>query len=207
MRRLIIAFIVVLLVSGGWFIAWRSMMADDVALVEANVKHHSRAIKAATPSAAFKVDGIAATGFPFKFRVVVHRPTLTQIWDGESYAVSFEKVELEKSGDRYRVIAPAQMDAMYAKTGNAPERYRITLSEVPALLLKAKEGQEPFTEFAAQLPRKLVLDATLNGTTKQIGFDFMPLNIPVFMLIPSDATRPLQIFVGMLREAMVYSAQ
>ena len=204
MRCLMIAITIFLIVIGGWFVAWRSMMADDVALVQASIKHHSGTIKAATPTANFKVDGIAATGFPFRFRVALHRPTLTQIWDGESYAVSFEKIELEKSGNRYRVIAPAQMDAMYAKSGSAPERYRITLNEVPALLLKAKEGREPFTEFAAQLPRKLVLDVELNGQTKQIGFDFMPLNIPVFMPMPADVGRPLQIFVSMLREAMVF---
>lgn len=200
MRRLALALITLLVVTGGWFFLWKSMMSDDVALVEAAVKHHYETIKAATPTATFKVDGIYATGFPFKFRVAVHRPTLTQIWGGESYAVSFEKIELEKTNDRYRVIVPAQLDTMYAKDGNAPERFHITLNEVPALLLRGKENG-PLTEFAPQLPRKLVLDVELNGQTKQIGFDFMPLNIPVFMPIPADVSRPLQIFVGMLREA------
>ncbi len=52
--------------------------------------------------------------------------------------------------------------------------------------------------------RTLILTVSLNGATKQIGFTFTSLAIPVFMPIPKDATGPLEIFVGMLREAMVY---
>lgn len=224
MRKLILIAVAVLFATGGWFVVWRSLMADDVAQVKTTLEHHYRAIKAVTPSATLKADDVYATGFPFHFRVAVHRPTLTQIWGGESYAVSFEKIELEKVNDgegRYRVLAPAEFDAMYAVEGKAPERYRIVLSEVPAVLLRATgdsarcsplpgavrceaKPTDPLISMAAQMPRKLILKVTLNEQSKQIGFDFMPMNLPLFMPIPATAAQPLQLFVGMLREAMVF---
>lgn len=224
MRKLISAFAALLVITGGWFVIWRSMMADDVAQIEATIHHHYEAIKATTPTATFKADAVYATGFPFSFRVAVHRPTLTQIWSGESYALSFEKIELEKvnGGEgRYRVLAPAEFDAMYATEGKAPERYHVTMNEVPNLLLRATgdsarcsplpgaarceaKPTDPLISFAAQLPSKLILKVMLNDQSKQIGFDFMPINIPLFLAIPTDVSHPLQIFVGMLREAMVF---
>lgn len=203
MRSLIIIVALLLVATGGWFVAWKSLMADDVARVQAGITHRYEAIKAVSPHTTFKVDGVYATGFPFTFRVAVHRPTLTQIWGGESYAISLEKLELTRVNDqRFEVLAPAEFDSMYAKDGQAPEQYRIRLNEVLSPWL---EGQgDGFTKYGVQLPKKLVLDVTLNGQTKQIGFDF-PLSLPYSADIPADASRPLQIFVGMLREAMVYS--
>lgn len=208
MRSLIIAIVVVLVAIGGWFVAWKSMMAADVAHVEASIKHRYEAIKAVSPHTTFKVDGVYATGFPFKFRVAVHRPTLTQIWGGETYAISFEKIELDVASDNqslYRFKSPREFDAMYAKDGSAPEQYRIALSDAARISLQSDAPGGPLTRYAAQLPQKLVLDVTLNGQTKQIGFDFpFALPMPIFTTIPADASRPLQIFVGMLREAMVF---
>ena len=224
MKKFLILCVTILVLITAWFFTWRSMMADDVAQVRATIAHHNAAIRANTPTANFKADEVYATGFPFRFRVAVARPTLTQIWGEESFAVSFEKIELQQinSGEgRYRVHAPATFDAIYAKAGMAPERYRIALNEVPAILLRATADSarcspmpgarrctstptDPLISFAAQLPRSLVLDVTLNGQTRQIGFAFMPMNIPVFMPIPANVSHPLQIFVGMLREAMVF---
>lgn len=205
MRKLLVAILLLLVAAGGWFFLWRSMMADDVAQVEATIKHHYDTIKATTPSATLKADAVYATGFPFQFRVAVHRPTLTQVWGSESYAVSFEKIELSRvNASRFKVIAPATFDAMYAIVGGAPEQYRVTLNESPQLWLEGKAG-EALTQYGVVLPKKLVLDVGFNNQTKQIGFDFpVQLPAPVFAPIPADVSNPLQIFIAMLREAMIF---
>lgn len=204
MRSLIIGLGLLLVVTGGWFVTWKSMMADDVAFIESAVKQRYDIIKAVSPHTTFKVDAVYATGFPFKFRVAVHRPTLTQISNGKTYAISFDKMELARASDaRFDVFVPQAFDAMYAKAGAAPEQYRISLNEVPPIWLEGEKGA--LTKYGVLLPRKLLLDVALNGKSSKIGFDF-PLALPISANIPADASAPLQIFVGMLREAMVYSA-
>lgn len=203
MRSLLIALAVLLAVTGGWYFTWNNMMADDVAQVKSSIAHHAQAIRAVNRTAVFKADAVYASGFPFRFRVAVHRPTLSQVWGAESYAISFEKIELRRRDDtRFDIEAPKEFDAMYAVEGSAPEQYRVALNEVPQLWVGA-ESQGPFTQYGFLLPKKLVLDVTLNSTTKQIGFDFM-MPMPMKATIPADVSRPLQIFVGMLREAMVF---
>lgn len=225
MPRILVVIAVLLLAIGGWYLAWHRLMADDVAQVRASIAYHDRAIKARASSMTLKADDVYASGFPFSFTVVVERPTLTQIWNRETYALSLLRLELQKVNDgegRYRVKLPAMADAMYATEGQAPERYQVKLNEVPAVLLRAQadsracpnlpgsprcdavEPTAPLRSFAVQLPKNLTLDVTLNGQQKQIGFTFMPINVPVFMTIPDDASGPLQLFVGMLREAMIF---
>lgn len=226
MRSFIFIASAILLATAAWFFTWRSLMADDVAQVRASIDHHYQAIKAQNATTTLKADEVYATGFPFGFRVAVARPTLTQVWGRDTYAISLDRVELENvntAEGRYRVTLPAKFDAMYATSGQAPERYRITLNEVLAVLLRAQADSQrcpnfpgsrpcaataptdPLISFAAQLPARLVLDATLNGNTKQIGFNLTPIAVPIFITIPADADQPLQRFVGMLREALVYS--
>lgn len=206
MKTILVALLSIFLLTAAWYFTWRSMMADDVANIEASIKHRHDIIKTASPHTTFKADAVYATGFPFRFRVAVHRPTLTQVWGNETYAISFEKLELTRANDsQFQVFLPQTFDSMYAIDGTAPEQYRIGLNEMPQLWL-AGQSAGTFTQYGVQLPRKLVLDVTLNGQARQIGFDF-PLQLPkpVFADMPADASRPLQIFVGMLREAMVFS--
>lgn len=226
MKKFVVMLSLLLILTAGWFLAWRSMMAPQVAQVKASIDHHYRAIKARTPTATLKADAVYATGFPFGFRVAVDRPTLTQVWGKESYAVSLPRVELSRvdaAQGRYRVTLPATFDAMYATEGAAPEKYSITLNAVPAVLLRAQgdsracsglsgavpcaavAADAPLISYAAQLPGQLVLEVSLNGSRKQIGFTLPSLGVPVFFAIPDTAAQPLQTFVGMLREAMLFS--
>lgn len=225
MKRAIIIFSAVFLAVIGWYLIWNSMMAEDVARVKATIAHHDARIKTMHRTMTLKAEDVYATGFPFGFRVRVDRPTLSKIWGKESYAVSFDHVELEKQDDaqgRYAVLAPNTLDALYAIEGSAPEKYTVTVNELPGVLVRAQgssmqcsglpgsarceavSDEAPLISYAAQMPRNVVLDVSLNGKTKQIGFTFMPLNIPVFMTIPAEMSGPLEVFVGMLREAMVY---
>jgi hypothetical protein len=208
-----------------WYGAWRALMAPQVAQVKASIAHHDAAIRAINRSASLRADGVSPAGFPFGFRVRVARPTLAEIWSKVSYAVSFESVELERVNTkegRYRLILPDTVEAIYAEDGKAPERYVVKASTVPAVLLRATESSSrcpnipgvkpcppaadgaPLISFAVSLPSQLTLDASMSGQTKQIGFTFIAMEIPVFHAIPSNLSRPLQLFVGMLREALVF---
>lgn len=236
MRIAIISISVLLSAIAGWYLLWSQLMAGDVARVKASIDYHYQRIKTAERYVTLKADDVYATGFPFGFRVAVARPTLSQVWGRESYAVSFKKIELESMGGddaRYRVITPATFDALYAEEGKAPEKYRVALNKVPGLQLAAQipsplggglgwgrnkamphpdnaplpasplQGEE-LKYFAVQLPRNLVLEVSLNGKTQQIGFNFMPINLPIFQTIPDRMSGPLTLFVGMLREALVF---
>lgn len=226
MRRFFVLVGIAGLLIVAWFIAWHSLMAADVARVKASIAYHDTAIKALQPHVTLKADDVQATGFPFGFRILVIRPILSQITGNESFAISLPSVELQKVDTpegRYRVLAPDTFEAMYAEQGAAPEQYQIRVSPVPAVLLRAQGNSQrcsplpgaqhcpavaedaPLISFAAQLPESLMLDVTLNDKTKHIGFHFTPVNVPIFMTIPADMDRPLQLFVGMLREAMVYN--
>jgi hypothetical protein len=225
MKKTIALISLLLLLVATWFLVWRSIMAPQVAQVRASIDHHYRAIKTQSPTVTLKADEVYATGFPFGFRVAVARPTLTQIWGRESYAVSLPLVVLERTDaaqGRYRAQLPATFDAMYAVEGSAPEHYEITLNAVPAVLLRAQgdsrqcpnlpgarpcaavADEAPLISFAAQLPRQLVLDVAMGGKSEKIGFTLTPLPVPVFLPIPATAAQPLQTFVGMLREALVF---
>lgn len=225
MRNVAYAFSACVLLVAGWYLIWSHLMAGDVARVKASIDHHYQRIKTAERYVTLKADEVYATGFPFGFRVAVARPTLSQVWGTQSYAISFDHIELEKVGDddgRYRVIAPSSFDAMYAEEGKAPEKYRVSVNAMPGLLLRAAGSSRecpnlpgtkrcepvaddaPLNAYAVQLPSNLVLEVSLNGKTQKIGFNFMPINLPIFQTIPDRMSGPLTIFVGMLREALVF---
>jgi hypothetical protein len=224
-RKLIVILIIFLAVTFGWYVAWRAMLSADVARVKTSIAFQDQRFKTVNRFITFKANAVQPSGFPFHFRVVVKRPTLTMISGQETYAVSVDEISLtpvDSGQGRYRVSAPATVDALYAVSGGALENYRVTLSSVPALLLRAQgdsrecmdmpgsascadvAADAPLISFAVQMPASLTLHATLNSDSRDIGFTFTPLNIPLFATIPANIDGPLQIFVGMLREALVY---
>lgn len=225
MPRSIILIAAAALMVAAWFGVWSLLVAPDVSRVQASVDYHYQAMKSANRTVTFKAESVESAGFPFAFRVRVIRPTLSQIDGDTTYAISFDQIELQrvnKEEGRYRVRAPATFEALYAENGKAPENYTIVVNEMPAILLRALgssgecptipglkkcdavRADAPLKSFAVQLPSYLQLDASLNGKTKQIGFKLMPVNVPLFAEIPADGSRPLQLFVGMLREALVF---
>lgn len=206
MRRFGFFAAIALLLVAAWFGIWHSMVAADVARIKASIDYHYHTIKAAQPHVTFKADDVYATGFPFRFHVAVDRATLSQIIGKESYSVSLPRVEL--SGDAkggYRVLLPLEFDALYAAEGIAPERYQITLHEAPGVVLRAQKEGAPLTEMVVQLPRLLGFYAALNDKAEAIGFPGLSLPMPLIIPIPADPSRELQLFVGMLREALVYN--
>lgn len=228
MRRLVIAVAVVIALTGGWYGIWHSMMSGDVARVQASLEHHNQRIKEHNRYLVLKADKVEAAGFPFAFRVVVTRPTLSMIFNRETYAVSLPEVLMEPvdSGQgRYRVTLPATFDALYAIDGSAPENYKVTISPVPQFALRAAGDSTkcsllpggpkcepvgetaPILTYASEMPKTLTLHMELNGQKRDAAFNMFAFQLPVFREIPKEMDGPLEMFIGILREAMVYKTK
>lgn len=214
-----------LVVIGAWYLIWRAMLSDDVARVEATLMHHNEQFRTHNRWVNLKSDGVSRAGFPFDFRVRVDRPTLTLVWGEETYGLSLPWAELrlrDQASGTYEVTYAPRAEAVYAVSGRAPEEYFVTPREPIAVLMRAQGdsrqcsflpgGQrcpavgptDPLISFAAQLPAKLTLTMELNGESKDAQFTLIPLDMPIYQRIPVEMDRPLQLFVGILREALVY---
>lgn len=227
MRKLLLTLGLALLAVLVWFGIWYAMMADDVARVKATLTYHNEQFRDKRSTVNLKYDAVYATGFPFKFMVAVDRPTLSMVDGDESFAASFRHVTLEltdKTLWTYRVNLPATVEALYAKNGNAPEHYTSTADQMPGVLLSAQDGKKrcgpmvgtrcvalspdaPLVSFALSLPASINLTMNLNGESRAANFPLPPLNVPIFQPIPEDVMWPLQLFVGIHREALVFKTK
>lgn len=214
-----------LLLVGAWYGIWSYLVSADVARVKATLEHHNQGFKAANPYMELRADKVAASGFPFSFRVKVTKPTLSMIWQKQTFAASIPFIELSEvssSDGRYRVTAPLMMDALFTTDGEAPEQYHVTFSALPKILLRAQgssalcpnmpgmrqcppvDAVAPLISFAADLPEEMRMTIDLAGKSKEVKFNFHSMGVPLFFDIPRDGSGLLEIFVGMLREAMIY---
>ncbi|MES2984824.1 MAG: hypothetical protein V4735_06535 [Pseudomonadota bacterium] len=228
MRKPIFLFAAALAVVLAWYGIWSGIMAADVARVRTSIEFQNQRLKANNRQMTLKSDGVSAVGFPFHFRVGVTRATLSMISGNETYAVSIPQLTLEPlSSDegRYRVVLPPVVDAMYAVDGAPPESYIVTISPVPAVQLRAQgdsntcspfpgsarcpavAADAPLISYAPQVPSSLTLDMQLNGETRTASFTMTPLNVPMFAPIPANMTHPLELFIGVLREALVFKTK
>ncbi len=223
--RLIIKCVAVLLaVTALWFLIWHALMADDVARVEATMAHHNQRLRETNRNVSLRADAISAAGFPFAFRVRVEQFALSMVDGDETFAVSIPELTMALS-DRgqgvYRVNLPASVDALYAKNGAAPEYYKATADVVPKLNLSAADAKQPcgplvgkacvdvaadapLISFALGLPKTITLRMALADETRDARFEFPAIAVPIYQPIPPDPSRALQLFIGVLREALVF---
>lgn len=219
-----VAKLLLVLLMGGllWFAAWYVMLAPDVARVKASLDYHDRQFKTVNRFVTFKADGVSRSGFPFHFRVKVTRPALTMIYGQETYGITADEVTLtpvDADEGRYRLNLPEKLEAVYAKDGGLPEQYAATFSPMPPVLFRAAgdnnacspfPGQgacpavasdAPLVSYAIAYPNRLQLHVTRGNDARDIGFDLVPLQVPVFFFIPKGIDRSLEIAVNVLREA------
>lgn len=224
MRSFLMLLGVLTLVIGGWFALWYTRMAADVARVEASIVHHQQRWQAANRGVTVSAAKISATGFPFAFQVKVADLTLESGWGGEKSRVLVPWVILSKTDarqGRYRVSYPATIAAFYEKDGQPTEHYRVTVNPLPDLAVSAADAatlcgplvgkpcaemadNAPIISYAVGLPGTVSLHMELNGDTRDASFQTPPITVPIFQPIPTDISRPLELFVGVLREALVF---
>ena len=192
-------------------------------------------LKQTNPNMRVQWDDISLAGFPFAPSAIVQAPTLSMVYHGESYSVGFDALHFSPGGiagvprEGVYIVAPKTHDmrAMFAQNGSAPEQYHIEWDSPVQLKLLAYNpemksqrcvpGQRclsaPSQAYALShmrvtLPASLLLLAGHNQVYKPIQFRFNDLQraaVAQERPIPADMTHPLQLFVGMLREAHIFS--
>jgi hypothetical protein len=211
MRR---GFIITLLVTAigiaAWVGVWRSGMGTHVALIERSIAHYNQQFKTSSSRSTLKVSGIEAAGFPFAQRVVLRNPSISMVWGEETYAVEMSYITLaledEREG-RYRVTLAPESNALYAQPNRAPESYHVLLNAAPDIWARAGQGATPetiLTQIGIATPHDILLEARLGTSSKKIGFPARTMPLPLFIPIPNDPSRGVSLYVGMLREALVY---
>lgn len=212
MKKYGITALIILLVMGAWYWSWSSAAAPHVSRVKATIAHYNEQYKTPRYRATIKAASIESSGFPFATRVVLREFEVTMVEGNQTFAVTIPLITLslanEKRGE-YDVSVSSDSGAFYSVNGSAPEQYSITAENIPSLSLsvcnskdcEAKQGDN-LQFISGFLPKHLLLNASLNGKTQAIAFDF-PLPTPFSFLIPADISYPLSIYVGMYREALV----
>ncbi len=208
----------------GWLGVWSYLMSDDVARVKTSVDHHTERLRGNNHSVRLKADAVYATGFPFRFRVAVERATLSMVEGDETFAVSLPIAYLSATDAKlgtYQLTIPQPIEALYAMAGAAPEEYRVTASPLPEIYFSAQDGKTrcgaltgvrcialdtnaPFASYGVTLPASLTLHMELGTESRDAAFTLMPTPVPIYQPIPEDVRYPLQIFIGVLREALVF---
>lgn len=201
-----------ILVLGAWYWSWSSAAAPHVSRVKATIAHYNEQYKTPRYRATIKTASISSGGFPFATRVVLREFEITMIEGNQTFAVTIPRVTLSLSNEKrgeYDVDVSKDSGAFYAISGQAPEQYRISVGDLPSISLRTCQEKDCMAKpgdvlqfISGFLPRHLPLDATLNGKTQAIAFDF-PLPTPFSLPIPADISYPLSIYVGMYREALV----
>lgn len=201
-----------ILVLGAWYWSWSSAAALHVARVKATIAYYNQQYKTNFYRATIKNASVHSAGFPFATRIVLNDFEVTMVRGNETFAVSIPRVTLSMSNEKrgeYDVTISSASSALYSINGSAPEQYSIVADDVPSLALSicnskdCEAKQEDVLQFISGfLPKHLLLNATLNGKTQAIAFDF-PLPTPFSFPIPADISYPLSIYVGMYREALV----
>lgn len=206
-----------------WYGQWRASMAPHVKRIEATIAHYNERYKTTAYRATFKADAVYASGFPFARRVTVDHPNLAMVWGNETYAVEADYIILaigDEGQGRYGISLPPTLHALYAEAGKVPESYSVSAAEAPSLWMRVQDvppqcgddacrarADAVLQQLGFQPHGAIVLTASLNGKSETIAFPMMALPKPVFMAIPADPSRPVSLFIGMLREALVFKDQ
>ena len=207
MRKFVTAAAIALVMGLIWFGLWSWMMADDVAQVKATIAHHYKQLREHNQKTSIEADAVYATGFPFSFKVGVKRATISMVDMNETFAISIPLLTMKRLDDTtFRLELPRTFEALYAKNGQAPENYVITADDLPAVKLKADAADGALVAYAAQYPKTITLEMQLGAQKQQAQF-MMPVwanLVREYEAVPNDLSRPLQLFVGILREALIY---
>ena len=208
MKRIVQLLVILLVLAAGWFCLWYSLMADHVTQVEATIAYQNQQFKSATPNMVLKAEKVYATGFPFRMLVAIKRLSWSMVEGKETYLITTDMIEAEPmGGGEYRLHPTDQYDALYAKDGAAPEHYHVTISDAPEVILRAADDKPdtPMTEYKAFLPSVMGATMELNGKSSRANFPLSQTDFMNYQPIQKNVERPLWLFLGVLREALVFN--
>lgn len=228
MRPFLKILIALIALVGLWFTAWYFMLSGDVARVKASIAYQDQRFKEHSRYVTLKAENVRRAGFPFALRVRIVHPTLTMIWQQETYGVEADWIDLESSSageGRYRFSYPETLSAVYAKDGELPEQYFVSFTPKPAVLVRAAgnsnqcamfPGGKPCPDVAADAPlnaiafslgNPLLLHIARGKESRDVSFNPVTVQVPVFIDIPGDINNSLELAIEILREAFRRPAQ
>ena len=208
MKRIFLSLTAVLIVIAVVYGFWYSMMSKRVMQIKTTIAHHNQQFKAVTPNMVLKADDVVAAGFPFHSHVEVTQLSLSMVEGDETYLVRVPLVRVEETRKGVNVKMGADFEALYAKSGGAPEHYTAILSNAPGLVLTTPETADtPYTRFKLFLPPTMIMGMTLNGEHAGATFTMPPQNPLMDYPIPANVQRPLWMIVNIMREALVFKTR
>lgn len=213
MKKLLLLILLLLAILGGWYATWRSGMGGHIDRVEATIAQLNQRYKTPRYRATIEYAAIKPSGFPFSRSITITSPRINMIEGRETYSIGLSHATLtyeDETQGRYRLRVSPETQALYAIEGSAPEHYRVSVSGMPGLWLRAGEGEgdvAPLAQIGFQLAAETMLKAQLGDKTRDIAFRQMAFPKPLFIDIPGDIAYPVSIYVGMLREALVFDTK
>jgi len=221
MKRFLIIAIFALVALGVWYASWRSAMSPHVAFVERNIVEANKRYKTPNYRATIEYKSIRPAGFPFGHSVIIEAPSINMIQANETYSIRTDLLRLtfeDANQRRYKLEVPSIVTALYAVANAAPENYSVDVASAPAVWLRV-QGDKPgcrgeqclpspdalWKEIGIELPPEILLNAHLGKKTRPISFRQQAYPMPIFIPLPENISRPVFLFVGMLREALVYN--
>lgn len=227
MRRIFLVLAIIIGLIASYYGIWHYRLSDDVARIEATMKYHNDAFRAKNRWVTLKADSVKAHGFPFESKVRVTRPTLTFVWGQETFGASLPWADFSLRDTRtgtYDVLYSPWVEGVYARNGQAPEEYKVT-PKIPLPVLMRAQGDsrecsimpgqgmgercpavgetDPLISYALKLPSSLTVTIESNGQSKEVMFQMMQTAMPIYMRVPAEMDRPLELFINILREAMI----
>jgi len=223
--------IATLLMVGGSAVQWYIGVSAARAHVEASLNHWRQAFKKTNPNVRIQWDAISIAGFPFSRDVRITNPTLSVVVGTASFGIGFTDAILHETpgAGGYALLLPKQAGrAVYGADGQAPEEYTFTWNNPVQLQLAAyQEGfvpvhcsvgekcrssptlqTSPMSHYRIKLPDTLLITATLRNESQQISFNYSALErlaLAQERAIPKDIAPTIQLAVGVLREALIYT--
>lgn len=208
-------------ILAGWYVKWSASMEPHITRVEQTIDAYNQRFKTSAYRATLKANGIYASGFPFQKTVVIDTPNMAMVWNNETYAIEAEYLKLhfeDKAQGRYSVSMPEEIQALYASPNTAPEAYKVSINTPPSIWLRVKDTRPQcktqdcmatpealLSEVGIQPNGTILLSAAMKDRSEQIAFPLQAIPKPYFLALPNDPSRAVSLFVGMLREALVFN--
>jgi hypothetical protein len=206
--------VIVALMLFAYYLRWSTGAEAYRDEVLANIAHHQQRFNAGNNVSQLSIayESADVTGFPFAKSVRLYRPSVRLALGAEQFYIDSATMELtpqDEANKRYAVVISPDLSVGYKSGQAAQETYRVHIREAPKIWLQAREGDADSSAMWAEygvafVSNKLILDVSNQAKSEQIGFPTMATQMPLWGSIPSNVNYPVQMFVGMLREALVF---
>lgn len=204
--------VITILGTFAYYLKWSGGAEEHRKQILKNLEHYEQVFTTPTAKLSFDYAAAKLDGFPFAKRVKLYQPSVTVQVGKEYYYIAANSIVFIPQGEnrnRYQLEVSHDMSSSYKADNIEQENYRLYISGMPKIWLQTERGRSAddliWNEFGTAFEtRTLVIDVSYGDKSEKIGFTPIPTTAPIWSKIPSFTHYPIQLFVGMLREAMIY---